>query len=478
MVWNVVDRRVDELREHPLSSVIPRMRADEWRFFLEDVRERGILEPLHLAPDGKTVLDGRHRLEAAREVKIDIVPTVIVDLQGRSELEYMLRAAILRRHLSDDQRAVLAAQLYKELSRQARSRSATRAIEARWRKDCVAPDGDTAYEERPVLENLARAADNGLLGCDNSENDEYVGAPGAPTYEGRSVSGNLTQTNDSNLRSRVVAAQALGVKPKRVRRAVELAEAAPELAQKVLQGEMPLRQAEKLLQRQLKKAELDAAPASQLPPQVQVWHGDFRELGRNIADSSVDLILTDPPYAEEFLPLWDSLAELAARVLKPGGFLLAYTGHIWLVEVMAALGKHLSYYWLAGVHLARVEYRNYARGVWMRLKPVLIYAKPPVKQPPTWFADLVTSESPEKDLHEWGQAIGPARYFVSRFTEPGDLVLDPMAGSGSFALAALQEGRRAIAIELDAEHYEIIVKRLATLGNNNVVSNGKPQEAI
>jgi site-specific DNA-methyltransferase (adenine-specific) len=424
------------------------------------------------------VLDGRHRLEAAREIKIDKVPTIIVDLRGSSELEYMLRAAILRRHLSDDQRAVLAAQLHKELSRQARSRSAAMAARARWQDEHVMSGGDTAYGEQPVSENLARITDNGLYGCDVSKSDGCVGPPGGPTHEGRSVSGDLAQTIDSNLRSRDVAAQALGVKLKRVRRAVELVKAAPELAQKVLQGEILLRQAEKLLQRQLKKAELDAAAASQLPPQVQVWHGDFRELGRNIADNSVDLILTDPPYAEEFLPLWDSLAELAARVLKPGGFLLTYTGHVWLVEVMAALGKHLSYYWLAGVYLAKSEYRVYARGVWMRLRPVLIYAKPPVKQPPTWFADLVISESPEKDLHEWEQAIGPARYFVSRFTEPGDLVLDPMAGSGTFALAALQEGRRTIAIELDAEHYETIVKRLATLGDNNVVSNGKPQEAV
>ena len=46
-------------------------------------------------------------------------------------------------------------------------------------------------------ENLARAADNGLDGCDNSENDEYVGPPGGPTYEEQSVSGNLTQARGS-----------------------------------------------------------------------------------------------------------------------------------------------------------------------------------------------------------------------------------------------------------------------------------------
>src|SRR5262245_16343087 len=37
--------------------------------------------------------------------------------------------------------------------------------------------------------------------------------------------------------------------------------------------------------------------------------------------------------------------------------------------------------------------------------------------------------------------------YVRHYTEPGDLVLDPFCGSGSTALAALLEGRRAIAID-------------------------------
>ncbi|MBI4491365.1 MAG: ParB N-terminal domain-containing protein, partial [Chloroflexi bacterium] len=44
------------------------MRPDEWRAFVADVRERGILDPVRVAPDGVTVLDGRHRLRAALEL--------------------------------------------------------------------------------------------------------------------------------------------------------------------------------------------------------------------------------------------------------------------------------------------------------------------------------------------------------------------------------------------------------------------------
>jgi len=39
------------------------------------------------------------------------------------------------------------------------------------------------------------------------------------------------------------------------------------------------------------------------------------------------------------------------------------------------------------------------------------------------------------------------RQYVRHYTEPGDLILDPMCGSGGTALAALMEGRKAIAID-------------------------------
>jgi adenine-specific DNA methylase len=39
------------------------------------------------------------------------------------------------------------------------------------------------------------------------------------------------------------------------------------------------------------------------------------------------------------------------------------------------------------------------------------------------------------------------RQYIRHYTKPGDLVLDPMCGSGGTALAALMEGRKAIAID-------------------------------
>ena len=44
---------------------------------------------------------------------------------------------------------------------------------------------------------------------------------------------------------------------------------------------------------------------------------------------------------------------------------------------------------------------------------------------------------------------------------PDDVVIDPFMGSGSVLVAARQQGRRAIGIEIEERYCEIAVNRLA-----------------
>ena len=54
-----------------------------------------------------------------------------------------------------------------------------------------------------------------------------------------------------------------------------------------------------------------------------------------------------------------------------------------------------------------------------------------------------------------------ARDHILSWTNPGDLVIDPMVGSGTTLRAAADLGRRAIGIEINPEYCEIIRRRLA-----------------
>jgi len=97
------------------------MQAIEWRAFLADVKERGVVTPLEITPSG-TVLDGRHRLRAARELELTAVPVRVVEPED--EVSHMLRAALSRRQLTASQKAALALELeeYEQLRERARER--------------------------------------------------------------------------------------------------------------------------------------------------------------------------------------------------------------------------------------------------------------------------------------------------------------------------------------------------------------------
>lgn len=75
--------------------------------------------------------------------------------------------------------------------------------------------------------------------------------------------------------------------------------------------------------------------------------------------------------------------------------------------------------------------------------------------PATWthlkVAGLHPTGKPEPLLIDW----------VTQFTDPGDLILDPFMGSGTTLFAAKRLGRKAIGIELEEKYCEIAAKRLA-----------------
>jgi DNA modification methylase len=88
---------------------------------------------------------------------------------------------------------------------------------------------------------------------------------------------------------------------------------------------------------------------------------DFQQVPRShIPDHSKDLILTDPPYSEEYLYLYKDLGRLAIRAFKPGGNLVFFVGHIIMDKVINIFEKYsvaannnsetgLKYWWLINI---------------------------------------------------------------------------------------------------------------------------------
>jgi site-specific DNA-methyltransferase (adenine-specific) len=228
-------------------------------------------------------------------------------------------------------------------------------------------------------------------------------------------------------------------------------------------------------------AEEDDGP--RLPDGIELRLGDFREVLKDIEPGTVDAIITDPPYPAEFLPLYgirhghdedgledfreEGLAEIAARILKPGGICAVMVGQSYLPEIFERMTDSgaLNYQWT----LAYLTPGGQATQLWQRKvntfwKPILVYVKGQYDGP--WIGDVATSDvnDNDKNHHHWGQSESGMADLLDRLTRPGDLVCDPFLGGGTTAVVAHRLGRRFIGCDIDETHITTTTERFEGTG--------------
>lgn len=184
----------------------------------------------------------------------------------------------------------------------------------------------------------------------------------------------------------------------------------------------------------------------------------LQEWMASLEPDSVDLILTDPPYRPEGIPLFGTIAAQAARVLKPKGYLVTYTGCLYLNQVMEAMDHHapLRWYWRYSLPIVGRKSRIRSHAVVQTSKDILVWSKGWPRLNQQWTAtDLPRIDTPPAQAtHPHEQGVEAARYLVSKFTKaPREekLVIDPCCGSGTFLVAAKQLGCSVRGCDIDLE---------------------------
>lgn len=212
-----------------------------------------------------------------------------------------------------------------------------------------------------------------------------------------------------------------------------------------------------------KQAEQEALPDDlpDITDRYRLFHARIEKVVEQIPDESIDVIVTDPPYPKEFLPTYDALGALAARVLKPGGSLVAMCGHSYLPTILQMLGGHLAYQWT----LAYLTPGGQAAQMWDRRvntfwKPLVWMVKD--KYAGDWIGDVCQSQpnGNDKRFHHWGQSESGMADIVRRFTVPGQTILDPFCGGGTTGVVAIQMNRKFIGIDCDSVALEKTKERL------------------
>jgi len=257
-----------------------------------------------------------------------------------------------------------------------------------------------------------------------------------------------------------VVAKEVGLSTRTFQRGEAILTQNPEAFEKLIKkGNKPIAKVERQLKLEEKRKKLqyeaDALPLVNNTG-LKLLQGDFIEKSKEITDESIDLIFTDPPYDKQSLPIYEDLARLAQRVLKPNGSLIAYTGNYCHLDAADKIRNNSSLRYLAELvvqHTGPTQAMHLEK-IFVEHKSLLWFVKGTKSNAPEYIGTLIRSEHPDKTGHDWAQSPVEAEEVISRITRKNEVVFDPMMGSGTTGVAAVGLKRQFIGIEKDPEVFK------------------------
>jgi DNA modification methylase len=217
---------------------------------------------------------------------------------------------------------------------------------------------------------------------------------------------------------------------------------------------------------------MQAQTSTQHPFLNTITQGNCIDVMRQMPANGVDFILTDPPYLVNYRDrdgrtiqndanadwLKPAMRE-AYRVLKQDRVAIMFYG--WTkVDAFFDAWKAAGFQ-PVGHLVFRKTYSSKARFLSYQHEQAYLLAKgrPPLPKQP--LADVMDMPYSGNKLHPTQKPVAALAPLIRSFSLPGELVLDPFAGSGSSCAAALLTGRKYSGIELDSEYFQQASERIA-----------------
>jgi len=203
-----------------------------------------------------------------------------------------------------------------------------------------------------------------------------------------------------------------------------------------------------------------------------IIHADCIKALPMLPDGTINFILTDPPYITNYRArdgrrvanddndkwLKPAFAEMY-RVLSDGAFAVSFYG--W-----PNADRFLTAYRAAGFRVAAhfvfpKRYTSKTRFVRYQHECAHLLVKgTPWLRDENAIGDVIDWTYSGNKLHPTQKPISVLIQLIEAFSSPGDLVLDPFAGSASTLAAARMLGRRWLGVEIDERYHSIATQRM------------------
>ena len=211
---------------------------------------------------------------------------------------------------------------------------------------------------------------------------------------------------------------------------------------------------------------------------INLLHGDCFELLQGIPDESVDMVLTDPPYGMNFqsghrkskyekikgdsnLDWLDDFVNEIYRVSKPNTahyvfcsfhhidkFKQAIEKKFKVKNILTWVKNNTSMGDLKGDFAPKTEFI-----IFFHKGRKLINGK---RDP-----NVLEFKKTRNELHPTQKPVDMTEYLIEKFSDEGNLILDPFMGSGTTGIACINTNRNFIGMELDKEYFDMANERIS-----------------
>jgi site-specific DNA-methyltransferase (adenine-specific) len=217
--------------------------------------------------------------------------------------------------------------------------------------------------------------------------------------------------------------------------------------------------------------EIAAVVAEAMALRPTVYRTDALSLLGTIEDGSVDLIITDPPYAtdiEDIAAFAKSWVPVAIKKLAKTGRAYICTGAYpaelaaYATELLAIEGLKVGVplVWTYNNTIGPAPTHDYKTN-WQSIWHVYREDAPPINSPILTEKNTVhTISAPDGRhdgrLHAWQKPDELAQMLIRHaLAKPGATVVDPFSGTGTFLVAASKAGHKAIGSEVSEDMIKI-----------------------